>query len=114
MTLEAMLREIWRQVLAEGADEFELEGRVLRVRLTPKRRLKEVDFTCEGRNLRGIEQNPDTASRWAELARKGSKIMQFTEVPEGPATARGRFFANVADGKVTWYGPRRPKTKPAP
>jgi len=103
MSLEQVLREIWRQVLVEGAQEVEIEGRTYRVRPTPKRRLKEVDFTYEGRSLRGIEQNPDTASRWAEMARKGAKIMQFTEVPEGPAAARGRFFANVADGKVTWY-----------
>ena len=103
MSLEQILREIWRQVLVEGVQEVEIEGRTYRVRPTPKRRLKEVDFTYEGRGLRGIEQNPDTASRWAEMARKGAKIMQFTEVPEGPAAARGRFFANVADGKVTWY-----------
>ena len=103
MTLEEILREIWRQALVEGASIVEIEGRTYRVCPTPKRRLKEVDFTYEGRNLRGIEQNPDTASRWAEMARKGAKIMQFTEVPEGPATARGRFFANVADGKATWY-----------
>jgi len=103
MSLEQILRELWRQVLVEGAAEVEIEGRTYRVRPTPKRRLKEVDFTYEGRNLRGIEQNPDTASRWAEMARKGAKIMQFTEVPEGPAATRGRFFANVADGKVTWY-----------
>ncbi|HUK51770.1 MAG TPA: hypothetical protein VL099_00615 [Candidatus Binatia bacterium] len=110
MTLEEILLAIWRHALLEGAEEIELEGRTLRVRLTPKRRLKEVDFTFEGRNLRGIEQNPDTASRWAEMARKGAKIMQFTEVPEGPATARGRFFANVAGGKVTWYRAGGPGT----
>ena len=103
MTLEEILLEIWRRALVEGAPEVEIEGRAYQVRRTPKRHLKEVDFTFEGRNLRGIEQNPDTASRWAEMARKGAKIMQFTEVPEGLATARGRFFANVADGKVNWY-----------
>ena len=112
MSLEEILREIWRQVLVEEAAEVEVEGRTYRVRPTPKRRLKEVDFSYEGRTLRGIEQNPDTASRWAEMARKGAKIMQFTEVPEGPATARGRFFANVADGKVTWYHSAGSRKKP--
>jgi len=103
VTLEETLLEIWRQALVEGAAAVELDGRRIPVRTTAKRRLKEVDFTFEGRSLRGIEQNPDTTSRWAQMARKGAKIMQFTEVPEGPAVARGRFFANVADGKLTWY-----------
>jgi len=101
MKLEELLLEIWRQALVEGAAEIEVDGRSLRVRATAKRRLKEVDFTFEGRSLRGIEQNPDTASRWAQMARRGAKIMQFTEVE--PGQARGRFFANVADGKVNWY-----------
>jgi len=101
MKLEEVLQEIWRQTLIEGAAAFEVDGRKLRVRATAKRRLKEVDFTFEGRSLRGIEQNPDTASRWAQMARRGAKIMQFTEVE--PGQMRGRFFANVADGKVTWY-----------
>lgn len=105
MKLEEVLLDIWRQALLEGATEFEVDGRRLRVRATPKRRLKEVDFSFEGRSLRGIEQNPDTASRWAQMARKGAKIMQFTEVE--PGQMRGRFFANVADGKITWYGSAR-------
>ena len=112
MKLGEILIEIWRQALVDSAMEFELDGRTLRVRATPKRRLKEVDFTFEGRSLRGIEQNPDTASRWAQMARRGAKIMQFTEVE--PGQVRGPFFANVADGKITWYGgapssPKRPK-----
>jgi hypothetical protein len=117
VTLEEILLQIWRQTLVEGTSEVELDGRRLRVRATAKRRLKEVDFSYEGRSLRGIEQNPETASRWAEMARKGAKIMQFTEVTAGegqaPATAgrRGRFFANVADGKVNWYRRLRQKTK---
>jgi len=102
MTLDELLLEIWRQALVEGASEIELDGRRLRVRSTAKSRLKQVDFTFEGRSLRGIEQNPDTASRWAQMARKGAKIMQFTEVE--PGQFRGRFFANVADGKLNWYG----------
>ena len=104
MTLEETLVEIWRQALIEGAAAVELDGRRIPVRATARRRLKEVDFTFEGRSLRGIEQNPDTGSRWAEMARRGAKIMQFTEFPVGEGQARGRFFANVADGKVNWYG----------
>jgi len=111
VTLEETLLEIWRQALVERSSEIDLDGHRLAVRATAKRRLKEVDFSFEGRRLRGIEQNPETASRWAEMARKGAKIMQFTEVPEGQCQARGRFFANVADGKVNWYHKLQKKTE---
>jgi hypothetical protein len=57
-----------------------------------------VDFEFEDEPLRGIEQNPDTASRWAALARGGQKVMQFT--------SGGRFFANVAQGKINFYQTR--------
>lgn len=111
MKLDELLLEIWRQALVEGAAEVEVDGQTLPVRATAKRRLKEVDFTFEGRNLRGIEQNPDTASRWAQMARRGAKIMQFTEV--APGQFRGRFFANVADGKINWYPSAVSETKKA-
>jgi len=103
VTLEETLLEVWRQALLEGAKDVVLEGRRFTVRSTAKRRLKEVDFTFEGRQMRGIEQNPDTQSRWAQMARKGAKIMQFTEFSENSIQTRGRFFANVADGKMTLY-----------
>ena len=41
------------------------------VRRTPKRRLREVDFVFDGNEIRGLEQNPDTKSRWAQMARSG-------------------------------------------
>ena len=66
------------------------------VRLTPRLRLREVDFVFEGNKIRGLEQNPATKSRWAQMARSGKKVMQFLE--------DGRYIANVADGKVTLYG----------
>jgi len=46
--------------------------------------------------LRGLEQNPNTDSRWAQLARKGHKVMQFLDA--------GRYVGVVVDGKVTLYG----------
>jgi hypothetical protein len=107
MTLEKMLLQVWRQALVEELPEVELDGRAFRVRRTPRRRLRQVDFDFQGRNFRGIEQNPETASRWAQMARRGAKIMQFTEVPKGKAQARGRYFANVADGKLTLYLSRK-------
>jgi hypothetical protein len=58
--------------------------------------LREVDFRFEGQQLRGLEQNPETASRWAQLAREGQKVMQFL--------SEQRYIAVVVDGKVQFYG----------
>jgi len=95
MKLEEALVAVWQQALVENAKQVELAGRRYPVQRTPRLRLRQVDFEFEGEAIRGIEQNPQTGSRWAELARSGKKVMQFT--------SGGRFFANVADGKVTLY-----------
>lgn len=95
MTLDETLVAVWRQALEENANIVELSGRRFPVRRTQRQRLRQVDFEFEGRSLRGIEQNPQTRSRWAQMARAGQKVMQFTE--------GGRFFANVAGGTVTLY-----------
>jgi hypothetical protein len=55
-----------------------------------------VDFVFDGNTIRGLEQNPETKSRWAEMARSGIKVMQFL--------SGGRYVANVVDAKVTLYG----------
>ena len=41
------------------------------VRSTAKRKLKQIDFQFDGKDLRGPEQNPDTKPRWAAMARDG-------------------------------------------
>ena len=99
MTLEEALVEVWRVALVEDAVEVRLDGQTFPVRTTPKKRLREVDFVFEGQALRGLEQNPDTGSRWAQMACAGHKVMQFL--------SSGTYIANVADGKVTLYGGRR-------
>lgn len=66
------------------------------VRRTPKRGLRQVDFVFDENELRGLEQNPQTKSRWAQMARSGKKVIQFL--------SDGRYVANVVDGKVTLYG----------
>jgi hypothetical protein len=106
MTLAEALVAAWRQALAEDADLVELEGRRYPVRRTPRRRLRQVDFEFAGAPLRGIEQNTETQSRWAAMARAGKKVMQFT--------AGGRYLANVAEGKVTFYGPAGAGEKKSP
>ena len=77
ISFEQALVDVWRQVLVEHANVVELATEHYPVRLTPKRRLREVDFTFNGSEIRGLEQNPETKSRWAQLARSGKKVMQF-------------------------------------
>jgi hypothetical protein len=57
------LIDVWRQALVENADEVALGTKRYPVRLTPKRRLRQVDFVFDGNEIRGLEQNPDTKSR---------------------------------------------------
>jgi len=92
---EQTLIEVWRQALVENAKTVELGSERYPVRSTPKRRLRQVDFVFEGNEIRGLEQNPQTKSRWAQLARSGKKVMQFL--------SEGRYVANVVDGKATFY-----------
>ena len=80
----------------ENADAVVLGTERYPVSFTPKRRLREVDFVFEGNEIRGLEQNPETKSRWAQMARAGKKVMQFL--------SEGRYLANVVDGKVNLYG----------
>jgi hypothetical protein len=101
--LEQALKAVWRQGLVERARTVELEGKSYSVRRTPRRGLAQVDFSFEGREIRALEQNPETKSRWAQLARSGKKVMQFLE--------GGRYIANVADGDVTVYGRSKPRAR---
>ncbi len=91
--------KVWRQALVEGAAEVELDGQEFPARETPRKHLREVDFVFDGQPLRGLEQNPKTESRWAQLARAGHKVMQFLSA--------GRYVGNVVDGKVTLYGGKK-------
>ena len=98
LSFEETLIEVWRQTLVENADMVVLGTERYPVRRTPKRRLRQVDFVFDGNEIRGLEQNPDTKSRWAQMARSGKKVMQFL--------SEGRYVANVVDGKVTLYAGR--------
>jgi hypothetical protein len=96
---DAAILSIWNQALVDKARSVTLDGAAYSLRHTPKHGLAQVDFQIGGRTLRGLEQNPQTASRWAQMARKGAKVMQFLD--------GGRYLAVVADGKITHYGSSR-------
>jgi len=95
MTLGDASISAWQQALAERRDEIELEGQTHRVTVLRSKGLRMVEFEFGPYVIVGIEQNPKTASRWAELARQGSRIMQFR--------CSGRYVANVCEGKLLRY-----------
>ena len=96
MTLEETLISVWRQALVDQAESVKLENQHFPVRRTTRSMLRQVDFRFGDQAVRGLEQNPDTVSRWAQLAREGKKVMQFLKA--------GRYIAVVVEGKVQFYG----------
>jgi hypothetical protein len=95
-SFEQTLIDVWRQALVQNAEVVVLGTERYPVRLTPKHRLRQIDFVFDSNEIRGLQQNPETKSRWAQMARAGKKVMQFL--------SEGRYVANVVDGKVTQYG----------
>jgi hypothetical protein len=93
--LESALVSVWQQSLIDKKKTVDLDGETYAVRQTSKSKLKQIDFRFEDRELRGLEQNPNTKSRWAKLAREGKTVMQFLE--------GGRYIAVVVEGKVHIY-----------
>jgi hypothetical protein len=99
ISFEEALLSVWRQSLVENQKTVTLEDASFPVGSTAKRKLKQIDFQFDGKDLRGLEQNPETKSRWAAIVRDGKKVMQFLE--------GGRYIAVVADGKVHLYHGRK-------
>jgi len=97
---DEVLIEVWRQALVDCSTTVKMAGQSFAVRKTPSKRLAEVDFDFDGQSYRGLQQNPNTKSAWAHLARKGAKVMQFLQA--------GKYVAVVVDGKVTHYSGKKP------
>jgi hypothetical protein len=95
---EACIISVWKQSLVESAKRIVVDGDSYSVRRTAKSKLAQIDFEFQGEPIRGLEQNPKTQSRWAQLAAKGEKVMQFLQA--------GRYVAVVHDGKIFTFGKR--------
>ena len=95
MTLAEELVSVWRQLLVEERASIEVEGRRYVPGRSRNRNLRFVEFSFGEHRIEGIEQNPETKSRWAALARDGQRIVQFR--------SRGRYLANVCEGVVNRY-----------
>jgi len=53
------------QALVDDVRTVMLEGETFPIRRTSRAKLREVDFRLNAEMLRGLEQNPNTNSRWA-------------------------------------------------
>jgi hypothetical protein len=93
---EAFL-SVWRQALVEQKKIIDVGASTFSVRRTAKHGLARIDFELNGLEFRGLEQNPQTKSRWAKMARDGAKVMQFLRA--------GRYVGVVADGVLKQYSP---------
>lgn len=95
MTLAETAISIWRQVVEKGRTTVELDDKTYPVGHTRAKKLRTVRFAYESYQLDGIEQNPETTSRWAALAGDGKRIMQFS--------VGRRYVGDVCEGEVTRY-----------
>src|ERR1700737_5238823 len=86
---------VCRHALVEQKKIVSVGGATFPVRRTSKNRLAQIDFQVEGIGFRGLEQNPQTKSRWAKIAREGAKVMQFLRA--------GRYVGVVVDGVLKHY-----------
>jgi hypothetical protein len=94
--LDEALLSVWCQVLVERKKRVVLGRQFLSRAIHREAQASQVDFDFAGQRIRGLEQNPTTASRWAALARKGAKVMQFL--------IAGRYIGAVRDAKITHFG----------
>ena len=94
-TFDDVIISVWRQTLVQNEKIVELADKHYFVKRTSRHRFRQVDFTFDGQELRGLEQNPETRSRWAQLAREGKKVMQFLR--------NGHYVAVVVDGQIFTY-----------
>lgn len=68
-----MNRQLWSNVARQVS-----EG--LGVSRTNRNNFAKKTFTDDGQKIVAIEQNPNTGSRWARLAARGYKVVQFKDV----------------------------------
>ena len=94
-TLDNALISVWHQALVEQRKIVTIGELTFSVRYTAKHRLAQIDFHLNGLEFRGLEQNPQTKSRWATMARNGAKVMQFLQ--------GGQYVGVVADGVLKHY-----------
>jgi hypothetical protein len=96
--LSDILIDVWNQVLVRDSKFGRIGSETFPVIRSKKKRFRQVYFVFGEMSITGLEQNPETKSNWAKMAREGIKVMQFIH--------DRKYMAVVAAGKVTLYGKR--------
>ncbi|MGA7028064.1 MAG: hypothetical protein WBY24_05390 [Candidatus Acidiferrales bacterium] len=73
-SFDEVIKEVWRQVLVENADVVKIGAERYPVTRSKAKRLRQAAVVFDGNTIMGIEQNPKTKSRWAQMARAGIMI----------------------------------------
>jgi len=81
MEFDEALISVWKQALVDKLSSVEVDHKKFPVRTTAKRKLKQIDFVLDGRDIRGLGQNPDTKSRWAKAARADCTASRTVTAP---------------------------------
>jgi hypothetical protein len=87
---ERTLADAWRQFWAENIKATALGKERNPVRRTPKRRVRQEDFNCDGHEIRGLEQSLETQPRWAQMTPSGQLRLQLNPLRER-GSSRTRF-----------------------
>jgi len=110
-SLEGTMFLLWKQAFGWWCKRRDPERRIFPNPRTSACQLREVDFQFEGQKFRSLEQNPKTASRWAQLARQGKKVMQFLQQrryigccawSKGAVYGKSQLWIHATTEKGTW------------
>jgi hypothetical protein len=69
--LSDVLIDVWSKVLVHDSKVVELGPETFPVIRSKKKRFRQVYFVFGEMSMTGLEQNPDTKSNWAKMAREG-------------------------------------------
>jgi hypothetical protein len=71
--LSDVLLDVWSQVLVHDSKVVKLGSETFPVIRSKKKRFRQVYFLFGEMSITGLEQNPETKSNWAKIAREGIK-----------------------------------------
>ena len=67
-SFDDVLTAVWRQALVDNANVVKVSAERYPVTRSKAKRLRQVAFVFDGNTIMGIEQNPKTKSRWAQMS----------------------------------------------
>jgi hypothetical protein len=73
-TFEETLLSVWRQVMLDDFAVVVLDGRSWLVKRTARRRLRQVDFQFDGKNIRGLDRVHLYGKPSTKLSPKGHPV----------------------------------------